>query len=56
MFIGISQTSLSTRAFTFYPMHVTLLSFNDQSRRKHTTNDRTVSEYVPVGFADSEDD
>lgn len=50
LFTDKFQTSLSTEAFTLYPMHVKLINFNGKSRRNKITNDRTVFEYLPVLF------
>lgn len=45
-----SSTSLKQSSFQFYPMHVTLLNFSEQYRRKCIVHGMSVVAFLPVKF------
>ena len=45
-----SRTSLKESAFQFYPIHITLLNFHDDYRRKCIVNGSTFLAFLPVTF------
>lgn len=45
-----SKTSLKESAFLFYPLHITLLNFSEEHRRKCIVNGSTFLAFLPVSF------
>lgn len=45
-----SKTSLSDNAFTFYPIHATLLNFSEEYRRHLISSGQTFLAFLPVKF------
>lgn len=50
LFSDKSQTSLSSGSVQFYPLHVTLLNFTEEYRRRHIMNGDTIVAYLPVRY------
>ena len=62
-FVGLGQlysdkssTTLKARGFTFYPLHLILLNYSTELRRKLITSGMTVVGYLPVKFYHGENE
>ena len=56
-FVGVGQfysdkaaVSLKSNGFRFYPIHITLLNFTDELRRRLISSDATILGYLPVSY------
>lgn len=49
-FSAISLKCLKAGSFSFYLLHVTLLNYSEEQRRRHILSGRTISAYLVVSF------
>lgn len=49
------RTTLSAPSYTFYSLHIKLLNFTEDMRRKKIVSGSSVAAYIPVGYEEREE-